>query len=85
MLRCHLCHRLQIQHHEISKEHDEFVILGSDGLWDYLTNEEAGFVYGAGCSPCPPTKGSKGKKSNSKHSQGKHSGSKGKKSGGYCG
>ena len=46
-----------------------------------LTTEEAGFVYGAGSSPCPPTKGSKGKKSQGKGSGGKSSGGKNKNSG----
>jgi serine/threonine protein phosphatase PrpC len=36
----------QVKHHSINREQDEFVILGSDGLWDYLTNEEAVAIVG---------------------------------------
>ncbi len=45
-----------------------------------LTNDEVSFVYGAGSSPCPPSKGSNGKKSKSKKSKSKKSGSKGRSS-----
>lgn len=47
-----------------------------------LSTQELGFVYGAGCSPCPPSKGRKrssgSKGSCGKGSRGKGSGSRGK-------
>lgn len=45
-----------------------------------LSVQELGFVYGAGCSPTPPSKSSKSKGSKGKGSMkfGKNSGSKGK-------
>jgi hypothetical protein len=56
-----------------------------------LEKTELGFVYGAGCSPCPPkgkkakkNKGSKSKGSNSKGSKSKGSNSKGSRSSSYC-
>jgi serine/threonine protein phosphatase PrpC len=36
----------QLTHHAIDRARDEFVVLGSDGLWDYLTNEEAVAIVG---------------------------------------
>ena len=56
-----------------------------------LSVQELGFVYGAGCSPCPPTKkpksgrgsnGSRGKNTNKGKGKGSGSGSRGK---GSCG
>ncbi len=59
-----------------------------------LSTQELGFVYGAGCSPTPPSrapksgKGSKGKTS-MKYDKGtgsrSHAGGKGKTSGSSCG
>jgi hypothetical protein len=50
-----------------------------------LTNQESGFVSGAGSSPYPPSRGSKSKASKGKSSKSRISSSKGKNSGGYCG
>jgi serine/threonine protein phosphatase PrpC len=32
---------LEITKHELDPEEDKFVILGSDGLWEFISNEEA--------------------------------------------
>ncbi|KAG5175543.1 phosphatase 2C-like domain-containing protein [Tribonema minus] len=37
----------EVQHHAIDRAVDEFVVLASDGLWDYLSNEEAVAIVGA--------------------------------------
>ena len=48
-----------------------------------LSTQELGFVYGAGMSPCPPTKARKHKKGkNSSMKYGKGSGSRGGKGSG---
>jgi serine/threonine protein phosphatase PrpC len=32
---------LEITKHELIPDEDKFVILGSDGLWEFISNEEA--------------------------------------------
>ena len=32
---------LEITRHELVPQEDKFVILGSDGLWEFISNEEA--------------------------------------------